>query len=141
MKSKDGAKYTRKRYKELIKKGFSPEQAEQMIYFEIGISTVIRQGIESASAESCMAVGRLVGTEAGATIGAAGGSVQTVGIGSFTGGLIGAHFGKFTCSKIIKGTSEFAIKRTSEHYAKSHKNFNDIYSEIDINYEIGRAHV
>lgn len=134
MKSNDGAKYTRKRYKELIKKGFSPEEAEKMIYFEIGISTVIRQGIESASAETCMAVGRLVGTEAGATIGAAGGSVQTVGIGSFTGGLIGAYFGKFTCSKIIKGTSEFAIKRTSEHYAKSHKNFNDIYSEIDINY-------
>ena len=59
-KSKDGAKYIDKRYNNLLKKGYSPEQAQNMIYFELGVSAVMRESIETATAEECMMVGRLV---------------------------------------------------------------------------------
>lgn len=57
--------YIDKRYKELIKKGYSPEKASQIIYFELGTSAIMRESIETATAEECMMVGRLVGTEIG----------------------------------------------------------------------------
>lgn len=92
-KSKDSNKYINKRYKELINKGYSAEQAEKMIYFELGASAIVRERIESATVQDCMMAGRLVGTDICATIGYAGGSLKGIGVGSFAGGVTGAILG------------------------------------------------
>ncbi len=113
-KSMDSSKYIEKRYQELIKKGFTPEQAEEMIYFELGTSTVMREGLEYATAEECVLVGRLVGTEIGATVGSLSGAISGFGTGSFVGGIAGSFFGKAACGKIIKTASEKAVQSVSE---------------------------
>lgn len=114
-------KYIDKRYKDLIRKGFSSKQARDMVLFELGSSAIVREGIEAATAEDCMMVGRLVGTEIGATIGSLGRSLQSFGTGSFIGGSLGVYFGKDACSKIIRYASEKVVQKTSENLWTEYK--------------------
>lgn len=131
-KSSESSTYIKKRYKELIKKGFTPEQAKDMIHFEIGMSTVMREGMEAATAEECMLVGRLIGTELGGTIGSLTGTPVGMGTGSFVGGLTGSFFSKAACNKIIKIASEKAVQTTSEQLVKAGNDLND--AEINVKY-------
>lgn len=124
--------YIDKRYKVLIRKGFSSKQAGDMILFELGSSAIVREGIEAATAEDCMMVGRLVGTEIGATIGSLGRSLQSFGTGSFIGGSLGVYFGKDACSKIIRYASEKVVQKTSEKLWTQYKD--PLKEGIDTNY-------
>lgn len=103
--------YIDKRYKVLIRKGFSSKQAGDMVLFKLGSSAIVREGIEAATAEDCMMVGRLVGTEIGATIGSLGRSLQSFGTGSFIGGSLGVYFGKEACQSVIKLQARKSYKR------------------------------
>lgn len=132
MKSKDSVVYLNKRYKELKGKGYSVEQIENMLRFEIGVSTVLRLQFESISAGLCMDAGQLVGTEIGATAGTAFGGLSGLGIGSTIGGISGAGLGLYTCNKIIKLASESAVKSLSEEVVRQGKSFDDI--DLDLNY-------
>ena len=130
--SKSSKEYIEKRYTKLIQKGYSPEQAQNMIYFELGVSAVMRESIETATAEECMMVGRLVGTEVGATIGGLSANIAGVGTGSFIGGITGTFLGKTTCNKIIKFASEKTIQKVSEELVKQAKDGS--IADIDVEY-------
>ena len=107
-------KYIKKRYNELLKKGYSTKQIEQMIYFELGTGAVLRESISFATTEECISIGMLVGTEIGATVGAALGNINSVGTGATLGGGIGTYFGNKACGRIIEFASEKAVQSVSE---------------------------
>lgn len=108
-----------------------------MIYFELGVSAVIRESMEAATAEECMMVGRLVGTEVGATIGGLSANIAGVGTGSFIGGITGTFLGRTTCNKIIKFASEKTIQKVSEEWVKNTKD----KSTADIDAEYIASHI
>ncbi len=125
-------KYIEKRLRELIKKGYTPQQARKILFLELGASAAVRESIEAATAEDCMAIGRLVGTEIGATVGSLGKSLSSVGIGATVGGTLGVYFGKRACQQIIKYASEKVVQMTAEKIIKN--NLDTKNAELDLIY-------
>lgn len=104
------------RYNELTQKGYSSDDIYKIILTELGLATVIAEGVKSVSVDECIAVG--------ARIGASLGTPEAPGIGTF----VGAGIGGFTAGKVCENFIEFgtkkAVQKLSEHMVDSPQNKN-----------------
>lgn len=114
--------YTKERMKELIEKGYTKKNSQEMIYFELGLKYLVAPSAKTLTEGGCFA--------GGASLGASAGTLIEPGFGTFIGAGIGGYGALQACNSAIDYAADKGLQKLSENLYKQYKD--DRTKDIDL---------